>query len=1203
MGLEGVQELILTRSNIHEIIGTPFVNLTELRELYLDKNFLEDDDVMAITKSLKLHYLDLSSNLLTRVPNLNSTNFPDIGDLVLSSNKIRTLRREHVRNMSHLQNLNIKSNGLQEIEDDTFQELPGLTVLDIERSNLSHLPSLRPLEKLENLHISKSNLKSLPQDLCADNTRLIILQAADNDITEIPSLNGCRLLFSVQLDFNKIEFLREDQFADLPFLEIISLKNNKLQSLPAGAFVNLNSLREVYLQRNHLEEYPVGIFEQSGLLTYLDVGFNNIRELPENSFANNSQLREIDFNNNLISRIHPNAFPPSMTQLLTLNISDNDVGSWELPVGGFPYLRTLSMQNLFRLHEAPKPSEIPLIQDLELTYSYHCCIWSSFIHPNFSGIASDDEGTTEPPTTISPEKLGEVTLPPDVIHTFDDNPFVSECINHPENPITDSKRQHTLDLVERFGLTVVIKDNCNVEFLKDGKPVGLTVDTFFENAPEVFVLEPPTIPQWQRIRCIPRESPLSPCENLMDPWFLRVAIWAVWVLAILGNGTVLFVMIIAREKIDAPQFFICNLAFADFCLGVYLAFLAVVDVRTYGDRSFYQSALNWQLGPGCKTAGLIAIFSSELSVFILGGLTLERVHTIASAFNVNERSRMRAAVVVVIIGWVFAGTLAILPLVGVNSYTQVAVCLPFVTEHLRDRLYIGLILSVNLFTFLIILVSYAYIFCSIRRSPAANTERKEIFNAAAKIAILIVATFACWFPLAIIAYSALNDSPLVDAGQAKYFIVFVYPLNACINPFVYAIFTRQFRSKLLSICRRKNRSHAPNSLQIQRSTPVPLTALHTPSGGTTAEVLMRIRQSRRAYSVQLADRNPVKSPTPPILAFPGTRSGRRSSLPAILGNTSLCAAHEQHVHNQSRRGSTASIVSGTSAMGSGANTPCSYPLPFRLGPMYSHLNRSLPELLEEEEVEMDAVREKLEAFSESHTSSESGMRRLSVVHEESESELFGGADGCDRVPSVKSANSEDSPDARESLVSDPSLQASEALPTLVPSAYALSSGSQATNHLRPSPPPEFNSSSPVHEISVSPMEERIDSQVCNGYASSTEFGRYSPVSPHSPLSTHAPSSPRKLRFHCANPLASLSSLDGNCGSPLGDLSRPPIHSDAERRRKVSPHASSGGRRHPNVHYPVHRHVLAYRGTSRREIVRIENPHSQFLSSTGSATDV
>jgi hypothetical protein len=38
----------------------------------------------------------------------------------------------------------------------------------------------------------------------------------------------------------------------------------------------------------------------------------------------------------------------------------------------------------------------------------------------------------------------------------------------------------------------------------------------------------------------------------------------------LGNGTVVFVLIFSRSKIDVPRFLVCNLAAADFFMGVYL---------------------------------------------------------------------------------------------------------------------------------------------------------------------------------------------------------------------------------------------------------------------------------------------------------------------------------------------------------------------------------------------------------------------------------------------------------------------------------------------------------------------------------------------------------------------------------------------------------------------------------------------------------
>jgi leucine-rich repeat-containing G protein-coupled receptor 6 len=47
-------------------------------------------------------------------------------------------------------------------------------------------------------------------------------------------------------------------------------------------------------------------------------------------------------------------------------------------------------------------------------------------------------------------------------------------------------------------------------------------------------------------------------------------VWIVFLLAMLGNGTVVFVLTFSRSKMDVPRFLVCNLAMADFFMGVYL---------------------------------------------------------------------------------------------------------------------------------------------------------------------------------------------------------------------------------------------------------------------------------------------------------------------------------------------------------------------------------------------------------------------------------------------------------------------------------------------------------------------------------------------------------------------------------------------------------------------------------------------------------
>ena len=60
----------------------------------------------------------------------------------------------------------------------------------------------------------------------------------------------------------------------------------------------------------------------------------------------------------------------------------------------------------------------------------------------------------------------------------------------------------------------------------------------------------------------------------------------------------MIVLVASRSKMDVPRFLVCNLAMADFCMGLYLGFLAVVDAATLGD--FRRFAIDWQFSAGCQ---------------------------------------------------------------------------------------------------------------------------------------------------------------------------------------------------------------------------------------------------------------------------------------------------------------------------------------------------------------------------------------------------------------------------------------------------------------------------------------------------------------------------------------------------------------------------------------------------------------------------
>lgn len=96
------------------------------------------------------------------------------------------------------------------------------------------------------------------------------------------------------------------------------------------------------------------------------------------------------------------------------------------------------------------------------------------------------------------------------------------------------------------------------------------------------------------VKCFPVPDAFNPCEDLMGNWTLRVAVWIVAVAALLGNMAVLFVLLSSRFRLTVPKFLMCNLATADFCMGLYLLLIALMDARSIGQ--YFNHAIFWQRG-------------------------------------------------------------------------------------------------------------------------------------------------------------------------------------------------------------------------------------------------------------------------------------------------------------------------------------------------------------------------------------------------------------------------------------------------------------------------------------------------------------------------------------------------------------------------------------------------------------------------------
>lgn len=298
-----------------------------------------------------------------------------------------------------------------------------------------------------------------------------------------------------------------------------------------------------------------------------------------------------------------------------------------------------------------------------------------------------------------------------------------------------------------------------------------------------------------------------PCEDLFDWWTLRCGAWIVFLMALLGNGVVIIVLLFGRSKLDVPKFLVCNLAMADFLMGIYLGTLAIVDAITLGE--FKVHAISWQRSFTCQITGFFGVLSTELSVYTLAVITSERNYAITHAMHMNKRLSLKHASYIMTLGWIFAILMAILPLIGISDYRKFAICLPFEISDSWSMAYVISLIAINGAAFFILMGCYLRMYCAIRGSQAWNSNDSRI---AKRMALLVFTDFLCWAPIAFFTLTAVFGYELINLNEAKVFTVFVLPLNACANPFLYAIFTKQFKKECVLLCKRIEESRVTRGI-------------------------------------------------------------------------------------------------------------------------------------------------------------------------------------------------------------------------------------------------------------------------------------------------------------------------------------------------------------------------------------------------------
>lgn len=315
-----------------------FAHLVRLRELELDSCKL------ALWPSATLDGLGDLRNLTVRT---GVSDRPEAGMTV-------EVQAGSFAHATRLERLDLSTNNLLALPENTFCQLPNLLHLNLSRNRIQDVGDLGfkertpppPPQPLISSHDGGIYDLESYQRKSASGPCSLDVQTVDvswNRIVAIPSsgFSSLRRLAELRLAANKISVVNDRPLAGLTNLEILDLSCNDIVSLPVNMFKDVaESVRQIYLQNNSISALSPGLFVNLYQLNSLDLSCNQLTStwIDANTFTGLIRLVTLNLSNNKISKLDPTIFHDLYT-LQILNLAGNIIDS--IPNDAFIPLRNL----------------------------------------------------------------------------------------------------------------------------------------------------------------------------------------------------------------------------------------------------------------------------------------------------------------------------------------------------------------------------------------------------------------------------------------------------------------------------------------------------------------------------------------------------------------------------------------------------------------------------------------------------------------------------------------------------------------------------------------------------------------------------------------------------------------------------------------------------------------------------------------------
>ncbi|XP_064095823.1 uncharacterized protein LOC135207868 isoform X2 [Macrobrachium nipponense] len=305
------------------------------------------------------------------------------------------------------------------------------------------------------------------------------------------------------------------------------------------------------------------------------------------------------------------------------------------------------------------------------------------------------------------------------------------------------------------------------------------------------------VPRVPPPQCMPNHNGFSNTRDLVGWKALRVGVWVMAFITVLGNVLVIFCRVLSRKDISRSNnniLFIKNLASADLLMGVYLVIMGVKDAQMKG--TFLANSLQWAESYTCTVAGILATVSSEASMFILTFMSLERYLCVSNPYRDPLTLSEKKASFCLLVIWLSSLILAIFPAFTIYGfYGTNTMCYPL---YINEPFLLGwqysafLFLGLNSISLMLIIWSYTRLFLTRRQCIACTTLGAGEFAFAVRFFFIVFTNCLCWFPIICIKAAALA---LVDinGGVYAWLVILVLPINSAVNPVLYTFSTSRFK--------------------------------------------------------------------------------------------------------------------------------------------------------------------------------------------------------------------------------------------------------------------------------------------------------------------------------------------------------------------------------------------------------------------------